>query len=230
MKYLEKQPPSVCEGGSGALEPAALVLAAGGAQRLGGRPKCLLELGGSPLVRRLVLALLAQGIGPVVVVTGCHAPAVRAAVQDLPVQPVHNPDWAQGPTGSVRAGLAALAGLPKAVLVALADMPGIGPPELKALQAAWNGRPPGTEVLVPVLAGERGNPVLLSHTVRDAVLTGENWPSPREWQAAHPQQVFRWATDNPAYRLDIDTPDDLARFNADHPQPLRWPAGWSAVG
>ncbi|MCU0761990.1 MAG: nucleotidyltransferase family protein [Hydrogenophaga sp.] len=209
---------------------SAVVLAAGGAQRLGGRPKCLLERGGEPLVRRQVQALLDCGAGPVVVVTGCHAPSVRAAVQDQPVRVVHHPDWARGATGSVRMGLTALAGVPLPVLVALADMPAMGRPELLALQRAWHTRPAHTEVLVPMVHGERGNPVVLSAAVRDAVLTGNRWPSPRDWQTAHPALVHRWTTDNPAYRQDIDTPEDLARFNATQPLPLRWPAGWDQTG
>ena len=207
-------------------EFGALVLAAGGAQRLGGRPKCLLELGGEPLVRRLVRALLAEGAGPVVVVTGCHAPAVEAAVRDLPVHTVHHADWARGQHASLRVGLAALIGSPGPVLVALADMPAIGRSELQELGRAWRERPALTEVLVPVVHGERGNPVLFSAAVRDAVLGDERWPSPREWQESHPHQVHQWTTDDPAYRLDIDTPEDLARFNASKTEPLRWPAGW----
>lgn len=221
--------PSGADRVAGRLALSALVLAAGGAQRLGGRPKCLLERRGEPLVRSLVQTLLAEGAAPVVVVTGCHAPSVSVAVQDLPVQTVHHADWAQGLSSSIRTGLAALAGTPGPVLVALADMPGIGGAELLALQHAWNARPALTEVLVPMVQGERGNPVLLSAAVRDAVLTGDRWPSPREWQAAHAAQVNRWETGNPAYRLDIDTPEDLARFNAGNQAPLRWPPGWSAV-
>jgi molybdenum cofactor cytidylyltransferase len=204
---------------------AALVLAAGGAQRMGGRPKCLLEMEGEALVRRLVGALKAVLSGPVVVVTGGHAPAVTAALKGMPVTLVHHADWAQGASTSVQAGLAALSHWPQPVLVALADMPAIGRTELEALLQAWTQRPADTEVLVPMVDGQRGNPVLLSASVCEAVRTDARWPSPRDWQGAHPQAVHRWATGETAYRLDVDTPDDLAHFNALGLGVLRWPKG-----
>lgn len=204
---------------------AALVLAAGGAQRMGGRPKCLLEMDGEALVRRLVGALKAELSGPVVVVTGGHSPAVTAALQALPVTLVHHADWAQGASTSVQAGLAALRDWPHPVMVALADMPAIGRTELGALLQAWAKRPAAAEVLVPMVDGQRGNPVMLSAGVCEAVRTDARWPSPRDWQAAHPQAVHRWATSAAAYRLDVDTPDDLANFNALGLGVLRWPKG-----
>ena len=39
----------------------AVLLAAGSASRMGGRPKCLLELGGVPLVMRQLIALSGGG-------------------------------------------------------------------------------------------------------------------------------------------------------------------------
>jgi molybdenum cofactor cytidylyltransferase len=202
---------------------AALVLAAGGAARMSGRPKCLLEMDGEPLVRRLVGALKAVLSGPVVVVTGGHAPAVTAALQGMPATLVHHANWAQGASTSVQAGLAALRDWPHPVLVALADMPAIGRTELEALLQAWTQRPADAEVMVPMVSGQRGNPVLLSASVCKAVRTDARWPSPRDWQAAHPQAVHRWATPMAAYRLDVDTPDDLAHFNTLGLGVLRWP-------
>jgi molybdenum cofactor cytidylyltransferase len=202
---------------------AAVLLAAGGAQRMGGRPKALLELDGVPLVRRQAEALLAELQGPVVIVTGHHGEAMAAAVQGLPLMRVHQPDWTQGQAASVRAGLAALAGVPQPVLMALADMPAIDRPALQALTQAWHARPAGTEVLVPFVDGERGNPVLLGMSVCAAVRSDPRWPSPREWQSAHPQAVYRWSTSNTAYRIDIDTPEALERFNRAGIGTLRWP-------
>ena len=59
---------------------AALVLAAGSASRLGSRPKCLLELDGVPLLRRLVDALVGYNAGRVFGADGM--PAVAALPGD----------------------------------------------------------------------------------------------------------------------------------------------------
>jgi choline kinase len=66
----------------------AIILAAGVGKRLhavsGGRPKCLIEIGGKSLLRRLLESLAACGVGEAVVVTGFGADAVRAAVASPP--------------------------------------------------------------------------------------------------------------------------------------------------
>ena len=62
----------------------AIILAAGVGKRLhgasGGKPKCLIEIGGRSLLLRLVDALAAAGVRRIVVVTGFGAADVRAAL------------------------------------------------------------------------------------------------------------------------------------------------------
>ena len=62
----------------------AIILAAGVGKRLlaaaGGRPKCLIEIGGKSLLARLIDGLAATGVRDVVVVTGFGADAIEAAV------------------------------------------------------------------------------------------------------------------------------------------------------
>ena len=66
----------------------AIILAAGVGKRLhavsGGRPKCLIEIGGTSLLHRLLESLAACGVTEAVVVTGFEAEAVRAAVATPP--------------------------------------------------------------------------------------------------------------------------------------------------
>ena len=81
-----------------------LIPAAGMARRLGdalgGRPKCLIEIGGTSLVRRLLDGLAACGVTDAVVVTGFGADAVRAAVATPPagirVRTVLNERYTEG--------------------------------------------------------------------------------------------------------------------------------------
>src|SRR5262249_21615661 len=62
----------------------AVVLAAGVGKRLldasGGRPKCLIEIGGRSLLRRLLESLAAAGVSQAVVVAGFGDGEVRAAL------------------------------------------------------------------------------------------------------------------------------------------------------
>ena len=63
-----------------------IILAAGKGSRLNGtagdKPKCLVELGGMTLIERQIGVLERAGIDDIVVVVGCQAARVRAAVGD----------------------------------------------------------------------------------------------------------------------------------------------------
>ncbi|MEO7822220.1 MAG: phosphocholine cytidylyltransferase family protein, partial [Gemmatimonadaceae bacterium] len=64
----------------------AIILAAGVGSRLqalsGGKPKCLVEIGGRPLILHQIEALADHGIGPVLVIAGYRAEQVREVVGD----------------------------------------------------------------------------------------------------------------------------------------------------
>jgi len=202
----------------------AVVLAAGAGSRLGGRPKSLLELGGVPLIRRTLIALSGAGVDEVVVVLGHHAAAIEPLVQDFPVTLAHNPKPDEGQVSSQRVGLAALTGKLDAVMVVLADQPLLGAADITALIGAWKKRPEGTRVVQPHVGGERANPVIFDMAVRDEILAGDANVGCRQWQAAHAGLVQAWASDNRRYRVDIDTPEDIAAFERDTGHVLRWPA------
>jgi choline kinase len=82
----------------------AVILAAGVGKRLhavsGGRPKCLIEIGGRSLLRRLLDGLAACGVGDAVVVTGFEADAVGAALDSPPagirVRTLRNERYTEG--------------------------------------------------------------------------------------------------------------------------------------
>lgn len=201
----------------------AVLLAAGSGSRLGGKPKCLLELGGVPLVTRQLVALSGAGVDEVVVVLGHHAALVEPVVQSFPVTLVHNPSPDDGQVSSQRLGLAALAGKLDAVIVALADQPLLNAQDITALIGAWKKRPEGTAFVQPRIDGEPGNPVIFSAEVRDEILAGAADFGGRQWQATHRDQVAPFVTDNRRYRVDIDTADDLERFTRETGHVLRWP-------
>ena len=123
---------------------AAVVLAAGGASRMG-RPKQLLCWRGESLVRRAARAALEAGCRPVVVVTGAAAPAVEAELRELDVCAVRNPAWQEGLGTSIARGVDEIlgAGAPDGLLVMLADQPLASTDVLRALIDAFDGSPCG---------------------------------------------------------------------------------------
>ncbi len=217
----------ILKGGGGLysrLTVGAILLAAGSGSRMGHRPKSLLELGGIALIRRQIIALSGAGVDELVVVLGHHAERIAQAVQEFPVTVVRNSDPDAGQVSSLRIGLQALSPKIDTVLVALADQPLINSQDINDLIGAYKKRPQGTQVVQPEVDGQPGNPVMFSAEVREQILAGEANIGCKQWQSAHPQDVYRWVTANTRYRTDVDTPEDIEALAARTGHRLRWPA------
>lgn len=201
---------------------SALLLAAGTASRLGGRPKGLLELDGRAVVARLADALARVGAAETVAVLGPHAQAFKAALASSGARCLINPRPEDGQIASQRLGLKALSEDSQAIMVLLCDQPLIGAAQLEALIQAYLQRPSGTGLLAPRVQGLPGNPVLFSQAVRREILAAGPETGGRQWQQAHPDRVCAWPTEDPAYRMDVDTAQDLEALRST--LNLRWPA------
>ena len=207
---------------SAPLQIGAVLLAAGAGSRLGGRPKSLLELDGTPLIRRTCIALSDAGIHPCVVVLGHHADAIERAVQDLPVKRMRNPSPDDGPASSLRIGLQALMLDVDAVIILLADQPLITAPDISDLVEAFKSRG-DRQMVVPRVRGEPGNPVIVDAALRQEWLAGDVSATGQRWRNANPTRVQWFDTSNDHYGIDIDTPEDIARFAASTGRTLCWP-------
>lgn len=190
--------------------PAAILLAAGSASRMG-LPKQLLEYEGKTLLEWAVGKALASGYGPVVVVGGAYSPAIAQICATLgpKVHFCHYAEWAKGMGGSIACGmqyLLELAPLTPGVLIFLADQPWVGVEHLKGLHHAWMAEKP------PYAAAwyndKPGAPAIFSREVFTDLLacSGDQGARMlfREYPGLHyplPQAAF-----------DIDTPEDWKIF------------------
>ena len=143
---------------------AVVVLAAGASRRLG-EPKALARIGDRTALQHLALAARTLTGGPrTLVVTGAHHEEIAAHVEAsaLDVDVAHNPDWAQGRTGSVAVGAAARPGMD--LVVAPIDAPLVPGEVFEALEREWKARgAPLAGWLAPATDGgsRYGHPVVL---------------------------------------------------------------------
>jgi molybdenum cofactor cytidylyltransferase len=193
------------------LRIGAVLLAAGEGVRMGGVAKSLIRLQGVPLINRQLIALSGAGVDEVVVVTGHARDAVEAQVQSFPVTLAYNPDYKSGQQSSVRVGLTALSGNFDAVFVVLADQPLIGAGDLTELIAAFKKRP-GGHVLVPVVNGQRGNPIGLDATARADILASGTNLGCRNLIERQPELVSVHTSTNTRFITDLDTAEDIQQL------------------
>jgi molybdenum cofactor cytidylyltransferase len=192
---------------------AAIVLAAGRSTRMGAANKLLAEIDGVAIVRRVAEAALASRARPVLVVTGHQAEAVRSALAGLDVTFVANPDFAQGLSTSLKAGLRALPGEIDGALILLGDMPRIAAGDLDRLIAVFAAEG-GEAIIAPLHEGKRGNPVVWPRAYFAEMLELEGDTGAGRLLAAHADKVLGVELGTDAIFADVDTPEALAELRS----------------
>jgi len=193
---------------------AAIILAAGRSTRMGGPNKLLAEIGGRPLVRIAVEEALASQARPVIVVTGHQRDKVEAALQGLDVTVVHNPNFADGLSTSMKTGLAAVPQSADGAIVCLGDMPQVRSSLIDKLLAAFDPAR-GALVVIPVIGGKRGNPVVWSRRFFPELMAIEGDVGARNMIARYPEAVAEVPLADTAALVDVDTPEALAEVKAE---------------
>jgi len=188
---------------------AGVILAAGGSTRFG-TTKQLLDWKGNPLVKHTAETALAGGLSPVVIVTGADQENVTLAVKGLPVECVHNPDWEQGQSSSVRTGIESLPPQVGGAMFLLADQPFTTPELIRRLvkEHTINRIP----IICPEVNGKRANPVLFDREIFPdlAELTGDK--GGRALFDSYKTRSVNW--ENDLIHRDIDTLEDYEKLSS----------------
>lgn len=197
---------------------SAVVLAAGMSTRMEGAHKLLLDVGGIPMIRRTVRAVLGINPAEIIVVTGFAAGRVEAALVGLPVRFTHNLHYQDGQPGSVAAGVGALREFCHAVMVVPGDQALLTQACLTNLVAAYAGAAGtaggGRSILVPFHHGQRGNPILFAaFHISDVTAGGLNIGC-RHLIESKANEVAQVEFDSDAFTFDCDTPADYAALSA----------------
>ena len=190
---------------------AALVLAAGRSSRMGRENKLLIRINGQTMIARVAGQIAAAQLDPCIVVTGHEADEIRAALHDCTVTFAHNPDYAQGLSGSLRTGLNALRGDVDGVLVCLGDMPDIRAAHLQKLVAAFDPVE-GRAICVPTFQGKRGNPALFGAQFFAEMMSVAGDTGARHLIGEYGDLVCEVAMEDAAVLLDLDTPQAMSEY------------------
>jgi len=201
----------------------AVVLAAGSATRMGLRPKCLLELDGVSLIKRIISDLKEAGVDEIVVISGHYAGQIEPEIATLAVTLIRNPSPDDGHTSSLRLGLTALSRKIDHIIVALSDQPLINSEDIRQLTIAYEKRPTDKELVVPIVHGQPGNPVMFSARVCREILDGASDFGGKQWRIANQEKVHRWVSVNENYLTDVDSPEDIEALRTKTGLQLSWP-------
>jgi molybdenum cofactor cytidylyltransferase len=196
---------------------AAVVLAAGRSRRMAPHNKLLVaDRTGKTMIARVVDNVLSSNARPVLVVTGHQAEQVQHALGGRPVRYVHAPDYAEGLSASLKAGIAAVSEDCAAAVVCLGDMPLVTGRMIDRLLSHYDPEE-GRKIVLPTFRGKQGNPMLWDRQFFQEILQISGDSGARFLLGKHLEAVTEVEMADDAVLRDFDTTDSLNTL----PQRLR---------
>jgi molybdenum cofactor cytidylyltransferase len=187
---------------------AGIILAAGDSTRFG-QPKQLLDWKGKPFVRQVTETALQAGLEPVLVITGNHHTEIESCLKDLPVTVIHNSNYKNGQSESIKLGIKNLPNNIGSNIFLLADQPQIPVEVIRALKEHHS------QTLSPIIAPlvleeRRANPVLFDKVTFSNLLQITGDTGGRVIFDKHQVDYLPWHDD--ILIFDVDTPEDYERL------------------
>ncbi len=188
---------------------SAILLAAGESKRMG-RLKPGLPLGNSTILEQSVDNLVHSRIDELIVVLGYRAQELMEKVAGRPVKTVINPDYEQGMSTSIIAGLHLVDDKAQAVVFALADQPFIDSKIIDRLIDAFSHTSKG--IVVPTYRGRRGHPVIFAVRYREELLRLRGDVGGKQIIKENADDVLEIPVDSESINVDIDTMSDYCAY------------------
>jgi molybdenum cofactor cytidylyltransferase len=193
---------------------SGLVLAAGTSSRLGTQTKQLLPWQDTTMLGWVVRRVEASLLDEVVVVVGHQAEEIRRQVAVHRARFVEAPDFHEGCTSSIRAGLEALHPQAEAVVLILGDQPGIERDTIAAVVEGWRHLP--TPIVRVSYRGRSGHPMLFAKALFGQLKALHGDKGVWKLCDAHPEWLREVAVDRP-YPGDVNTWEDYTKLTSVSP-------------
>lgn len=185
---------------------AAVVLAAGKSQRMG-RNKLLLRVAGRTILDRVLDAVKASNADETFVVLGHRPEELKHIVEAHGAKVIINPDYEEGMTSSIKAGLRHVTA--DAAFVVLGDQLGLSAELLNTMSTLMEVDPEAL-IVSPVCDGKRGHPVLLRRALFDEILALREGQSLKDVVVRH-ETSHRVVEGDHWCIMDVDTPEDFEK-------------------
>jgi molybdenum cofactor cytidylyltransferase len=174
-----------------------------------GFPKPLLRIGSQTFIQ-LLSRMMLERLPKLVVVLGAHADTIRPAIpDDSRIEVVVNPNYALGQLSSLKVALRHLDPDIGAAMLHLCDHPVVRAETIDQLLAHYGNV--SAPIVIPRYQSRRGHPVIFAREVFPELLSADENLGARSVVDRIPGRVRYVDVDDRGIRLDLDTPEDLAR-------------------
>ena len=162
-----------------------------------------MPFGESTILEKAIDNLLGSKVNEVIVVLGHKAEEVIKTLIAKPVKLVINPDYEQGMSTSVIAGLKLVDSQAQAVMLALGDQPLVGSQTINRLLEEFKNHDKG--IALPTYHGRRGHPVIFDMKYKEKLLKLKGDIGARQIIREHPEDILEVPVDCEGVCIDIDT-------------------------
>ena len=194
-----------------------MILAAGESKRFR-TPKQLIKLSKGFMLEYVIRACLASELDKVYVILGHHRKEILKALAENnksflnnQLEFLNNPQYRQGMSSSLHAGLTSIKNTFGSVMFLLGDQPLVDSALINLILKQYYRS--DKNICVPAYKGKRGNPTIFSSEYFSLLenVTGDS--GGKDIIMAHPKDILMIETDSPACVYDIDTIGDLEELS-----------------
>lgn len=171
-----------------------------------GKLKQLMPFSKSTILEQAIDNLLNSAVDEVIVVVGYKAEEIEKTIAAKTVKIMLNPNYGEGMSTSIIAGLILVDPRAEAVMLALGDQPLVDSSTINRLIAEFSRHDKG--IAVPTYKGKRGHPVILAIKYKAELLKLKGDIGAREIISRHPDDVLEVGVGSESVITDIDTEDD----------------------
>jgi molybdenum cofactor cytidylyltransferase len=188
---------------------SAVILAAGKSERMG-KAKLFLPFNKQTVIEEVIDQVKASQVYHIRLVYGDWEDKWRRIAEKKGIPIIHNPDYQQGQSTSVRVGVRSLPDEAEGIIFILGDQPLIKSEVIdRLINIFYLCRP---SIVAPIYQGKRGNPVLFHRKWREELLALSGDRGAREILQQHSHEVLKVYFAEGIYNMDIDTEEDYQRL------------------
>jgi molybdenum cofactor cytidylyltransferase len=171
-----------------------------------GRCKLLLPYNKGTLLEAVLAAAYQTSLTPIIIVLGHNGDKIRNVINLEGFTVVNNPNFRQGQSTSLNAGIEHAPAACQGAMFLLGDQPRITPEVIQTLIHSFN--PEQDSLVIPTSRGRRGNPVIIHRRLFSEIRDLRGDTGARLLFQRFKEQI-RWVElDDDGLFLDVDTPAD----------------------
>ena len=187
----------------------AIVLAAGQSQRMGEDNKLLLDVGGRPVLVRVLTAFVEAGVPDIIVVTGAERERVMETASTAgPMRFVHNAEYASGMASSIRCGVQSACSETGGYAICPGDLPLLRADTVHRLVQTFDAQQE-PRIVRPRVDSRPGHPVIFGRSFREDLLQLQGDQGGREILQRREHATTHLNVEDEGVLRDVDTSETL---------------------